>query len=123
MTIFYQWQKAKTISSSLFFFELVWNAILLPIAASANATGRVEILVGMSIHLMVGVAVQGSETRYSLLMRLQDLSDPAHRQAWTESWRSINPRISHAKFSKLDRPLVKRLTFDRADSNPFELAD
>lgn len=55
MTIFYHWRKAKKISSFLVFFGLLWNGILIPLAASAIATGSVEMLIGISFHLLVGV--------------------------------------------------------------------
>lgn len=37
--------------------------------------------------------MQGPKTRYSLLLRLQDLSDPAHHQAWVEFVEIYQPLV------------------------------
>lgn len=55
MTIFYKWRKAKGISPFFIFFGLVWNGFLIPFILAAIASGTWQILLGISLHVMVGI--------------------------------------------------------------------
>lgn len=55
MTIFYKWRKAKGLSPFFVFFGVVWNAMMIPLAIAAIASGSLTFLLGISLHLMVGV--------------------------------------------------------------------
>lgn len=55
MTIFYKWRKAKGISPFFIFFGLFWNGMLIPFVLAAIASGELAFLLGISLHLMVGI--------------------------------------------------------------------
>lgn len=55
LTMFYKWSKAKKISPFLIFFGLVWNGMMIPFVIAAIASGSLAFLLGISIHLMVGI--------------------------------------------------------------------
>ncbi len=55
MTIFYKWRKAKGISPFFVFFGLVWNAMMIPFVIGAIMSGSIVMLLGISLHLMVGI--------------------------------------------------------------------
>jgi len=55
VTIFYKWRKAKGLNPFLTFFGIAWNLFLIPFLVMAVASGSLTILLGISIHLMVGV--------------------------------------------------------------------
>ena len=56
LTIFYKWRKAKGVGFGLIFFGVIWNAMVLPFAIAAFASGSWEMLLGISLHLTVGIA-------------------------------------------------------------------
>lgn len=55
LTIFYKWRKAKKKSPFLIFFGMLWNMMLIPFVIAAISSGSAAFLLGISIHLLVGV--------------------------------------------------------------------
>lgn len=55
LTLFYKWRKAKGMSPFLVFFGAVWNAMMIPFVVAAVASGSWTMLLGISLHLMVGI--------------------------------------------------------------------
>jgi hypothetical protein len=56
LTLFYKWRKAKGISPFLIFFGVIWNAMIIPFVIGAIMSGSLAFLLGISLHLMVGVS-------------------------------------------------------------------
>lgn len=55
LTLFYKWRKAKGISPFFIFFGLVWNGMMIPFVIAAIVSGSLMMLLGISLHLMVGI--------------------------------------------------------------------
>lgn len=55
LTLFYKWRKAKGISPFFVFFGLVWNGMMIPFVIAAIVSGSLMMLLGISLHLMVGI--------------------------------------------------------------------
>lgn len=55
LNIDYKWRNTQSSNYFMLFFTLVWNAMILPFAFSAVMNGEIGALLGMSIHIGVGV--------------------------------------------------------------------
>jgi len=55
MTLFYKWRKAKGISPFMVFFGVFWNLMVIPFVVGAIMSGSLIMLLGISVHLLVGI--------------------------------------------------------------------
>ena len=55
LSIHYKWRKTRSLSGGTVFFTLLWNAMLLPFILVAFASGNFLTLIGISVHLLIGL--------------------------------------------------------------------
>ena len=57
LSIHYKWRKTRSISASMIFFTVLWNAMLLPFIIAVIASGNLFTLIGIGVHLLVGLGL------------------------------------------------------------------
>ena len=60
LSINYKWRKTRSLNSAMVFFAVFWNAMLLPFVLAAFTSGSLVMLLGISIHLLVGLGMLGN---------------------------------------------------------------
>jgi len=55
LDIDFKWRNAKSVSVPFIFFAVLWNVMLLPFVGVAIMSGQLAFLLGVSVHLFVGL--------------------------------------------------------------------
>ena len=60
LSIHYKWRKTRSLGAGAVFAAVIWNVMLLPFVIAAVSSGSLITLLGISVHLMVGLGLIGN---------------------------------------------------------------